>query len=193
MKKIIISIILSVFLIMTYSASALSALEIENAQLDGALEYNSRTSMADWADANIIYVHNDDLADIADRAKELVDAGKVLCIVGPEISAEEVARICSIPKDGVNAYNPLPLIAYTIYKTQGIYVFGNNYVFEDNDADIASTQSAEEPATPQNCSFDRAITMSEYRQNNGRNGLFREIVQTVDVSIRNLIAEGEID
>lgn len=35
--------------------------------------------------------------------------------------------------------------------------------------------------------------MSEYRQNNGRNGLFREIVQTVDVSIRNLIAEGEID
>lgn len=193
MKKIIISIILSVFLIMTYSASALSALEIENAQLDGALEYNSRTSMADLADANIIYVHNDDLADIAERAKELVDAGKVLCIVGPEISAEEVARICSIPKDGVNAYNPLPLIAYTIYKTQGIYVFGNNYVFEDNDADIASTQSAEELATPQNCSFDRAITMSEYRQNNGRNGLFREIVQTVNVSIQNLIAEGEVD
>ncbi|MDR1329330.1 MAG: hypothetical protein LBK23_06995 [Oscillospiraceae bacterium] len=82
---------------------------------------------AELLNSDVIVVAYDELSLIADDAKSLVDADKILFITSPEESAEEIAETLSIPKSTVATYNDAVLIAYSIYKLGGNYVFANHY------------------------------------------------------------------
>lgn len=91
------------------------------------VEIDMDTTASEISDADVIVVNFDSLYLIADNAKGIVDAGKLLYIAAPQVSAEEVSEMLSIPKEGTLLYNNYLLVAYSIYSINGTYVFACHY------------------------------------------------------------------
>jgi hypothetical protein len=78
--------------------------------------------------ADVVVVDFTDIETISSVARELVDDGKMLYVTNPEVIAEDLAQILSIPRDVTTSYMELVLIAYSIYRIGDIYVFENHWV-----------------------------------------------------------------
>lgn len=125
--------------------------------------------------ADVLTIEYSDIANIAENAKEIVDAGVMIYIMEPECSAEDISVLLSIPKSSTTAYQSELLAAYSIYKLNDKYVFANSYVvFADEDdtsnqfvsRNKTAVKEAEKVAPDAQAqvqsNFSDAITFSEY-------------------------------
>jgi len=78
--------------------------------------------------ADVIVVEFSEIETIFDYARAWLDVGKMIYVNNPQVSAETIAEMLSIPKEGTISYNNDLLIAYSIYKVDGLYVFELHYV-----------------------------------------------------------------
>lgn len=111
--------------------------------------------------ADVITIDYQDLQDIEDSAKTLVDNGKIICIYAPEASNEEIADRLLIPRHTEYAYNPYVLAATYIYKVENNYVIGNDWLIPAYAAttNMAENTISDEDDTP--CSFDAVTFFSD--------------------------------
>lgn len=141
-----------------------TACSFDNVQELGAptvIAYSEQSTPELLESADVITIDYQNLQDIEDCAKALVDDGKIICIYAPEASNEEIADRLSIPRNAEYAYNPYVLAATYIYEVAGSYVIGNDWLIP---AVVATTNIAEDiiptvDNTP--CSFDTITFFSD--------------------------------
>lgn len=137
--------------------------------------FHEGLEMAEAADKAVLSINYSDLSGLSGMAKEIVDSGTMIFIANPEISAEAVAKLLSIPKTNITSYQNLLLMAYSIYKLDEKYVFANHYAafaYEgeaNGDSDNTSFSLMNETDAPFDVSeartglnFSNAILMPHY-------------------------------
>lgn len=102
---------------------------------------------------DVVVVPYEKINSMIQSAKKLIDEGKTLYIASPECSNEELAALFSIPKDDITIYNPLVLLATSIYKLNTIYVFENHYAVVEGQQEIISEKKKS--------FYDKVITVKE--------------------------------
>ena len=118
--------------ILTNTACALAFDNVPELEEPTVLAFSEQVLPELLDSADVITIDYQNLEDIADCAKTLVDNGKIICIFAPEASNEEIAGILSIPNQMQYAYNPYVLVATYIYKIADIYVIGNDWLIPAN-------------------------------------------------------------
>lgn len=128
MKRRVLSFLFIMILIFTampaYASGSLTGVSEDKVIL--TLDENTSSDLI--ATADVLVVAYEDLNLIESNAKEIVDTGKMLYITSPQVSAEDIAVRLTIPKEGISSYNEQTLVAYSIYKVEGLYVYQNHYV-----------------------------------------------------------------
>jgi hypothetical protein len=92
------------------------------------INFDETTTDDSIALADVLVIKYDDISMISDKAKSIVDEGKLIYITSPQTSAEEISKKLSIPKQGISTYNREALVAFSIFKADNLYVFQGHYV-----------------------------------------------------------------
>lgn len=152
-----------------------------NKKIPVRVDYSS-ASQQEISKANIVVVDYTSLSDISSYAKDIIDSGKMLYIVAPQESLEDIAKDLSIPKRGISAYNDVAtLFAYSIYNIgEDNYAFQHHYILSDEPSgDVNSNSSTSKssqdlsPITKEQTSFQSAniiandnVNLQSYIENN---------------------------
>lgn len=123
----------------------------------------------------VVVVPYQEIDSIINNAKKLIDEGKTLYISSPECSNEELATLFSIPKDDITIYNPLVLLATSIYKLKDIYVFENHYAAFESQQEITSTNK--------NSFYNNVITVKE-KNSSGKLHFTLQPEENTDIAIK---------
>ena len=167
MAKRIFSLIICIVMTISCFPFSVGASDYEPTPTANIIEYKTQeTTLSSIDNADIININYSDVNEIVEYAKTWVDAGKTLCIVAPEVSAEQIATILNIPKIGTNVYSEALLYGYSIFKANDCYVFEGNYstiASSDTDTYTADTEEITD--------FDSVITVNEYNNEYAKNPL----------------------
>lgn len=175
MKKVL-SVLLAVVMAfsLSLSGSALASTPATEEALN-VVTFHEGMTISEIIDKKVLSIKYSDLSSISSTAKEIVDSGTMIYISDPEISAEAVADLLSIPKDTTTSYQNLVLMSYSIYKLDEKYVFANHYAAFADEGELSagsnddSIPSMSEIIAPSNISearsasnFSNAILMPTY-------------------------------
>jgi hypothetical protein len=136
----------------------------------GIVNYYDGITDKEILKGDILSIEYVDVKKIAKNAKSYIDDGLMIYISNPEISAEEIAKLLSIEKNNSNKYQDLLLLAYSIYKVDDNYIFGNHYaVFaEEGESKIEAENvlNQKERTAPEasvSTEFGKVTTVKEYK------------------------------
>lgn len=139
--------------------------------------FSSGMTYNDIVDSEVVCVNFSEIERVSDIAKNIVDSGKLLYIAEPQVSAEEVSEILSIPKYGITSYPHQVLAAYSIFKNGDRYIFSNHYIsglstpeqaeYDTNSRfsmnDFEETDAPRDDSVKSNVTnFHNAILLSDY-------------------------------
>ncbi|MBQ2281862.1 MAG: hypothetical protein II332_03740 [Kiritimatiellae bacterium] len=175
MKTKIFSFILALFMLIgVMPTTPVFALAADN-DASKIVNYDEDFSLNELDETDVVYIDYSDINRISSSAKEIVDAGATIFILYPEVSAEAIAEMLSIPKGSTTLYQSQPLMAYSIYKLGDHYVFANHYIVLADTSEAATKNStvlpevAGESMAPMvssdgnvSSNFSDVITASEY-------------------------------
>lgn len=149
-------------------AEAASAAVYENSSKTETICEDSTELEANYA--KLVTVKYSEIENMAGTAKDLVDSGTVLLITNPEISAEAISELLSIPKSNTTSYQKEILMAYSICKVKDQYIFTNHYAVmaSETTTDLAAknfldidTEEMDAPTDQPQTNFSNAILMAE--------------------------------
>ena len=116
MNTKIFSFILALFMLIgVMPTTPVFALAADN-DASKIVNYDEDFSLNELDETDVVYIDYSDINRISSSAKEIVDAGATIFILYPEVSAEAIAEMLSIPKGSTTLYQSQPLMAYSIYK-----------------------------------------------------------------------------
>lgn len=175
MKTRIFSLILALFMLIgIMPTTPVFALAADN-DISKIVHYDADFSLNELDQTDVVYIDYSDIHSISSSAKDIVDAGATIFVFNPEVSAEVIAEMLSIPKESTTSYQSQPLMAYSIYKLGEHYVFANHYVVVADTSDTVTKNSAILPETTGesmapmlstdgnvSSNFSDVITASEY-------------------------------
>jgi hypothetical protein len=181
------------FIMHSDSHASIAVRELER-EADFSVAYVTRDrrgnlTAPDVLNEDVVVVDFADIEAISDTARGMVDSGTMLYITNPEVSAEELAVMLAIPRSSVTSYNELLLIAFSVYKVNGVYVFENHYVlFTDcddfftsveNEAKCESDFVEKELPIIGETNFDNVTTVREYKEYHGIDSLSISLTDSV--------------
>ena len=141
MKTKIFSFILALFMLIgVMPTTPVFALAADN-DASKIVNYDEDFSLNELDETDVVYIDYSDINRISSSAKEIVDAGATIFILYPEVSAEAIAEMLSIPKGSTTLYQSQPLMAYSIYKLGDHYVFANHYIVLADTSEAATKNS----------------------------------------------------
>lgn len=128
MKTKIISLILAFIMLICYMPTTPVLALAGEKNVSEVINYHENFSLNELDESDVVYIDYSDIQSIASSAKEIVDSGATIFVFNPEVSAETIAELLSIPKGSTTLYQSHPLMAYSIYKLGDHYVFANHYI-----------------------------------------------------------------
>lgn len=128
MTKKTLSFIMALLLLLSgLYGESVYALDESELSSDFIIYNTDSVSKVELLNAEVVCVDFNDIDNISEEARTIVDRGKLLYIAYPRISAEDLAEVLNIPKTNKTLYQPAQLIGYSIYKHADKYIFANHY------------------------------------------------------------------
>ncbi len=135
-RKVLLIILICVLLVSSMGAYSgeLQYEDLNIVELNGAGAKSIESAEA-------LIIDYSDIEKAEYNIKNYIDAGKIVYVANPTVSAEELALQLNIPKDTTTKYSDAILVGYTIYKLGEDYIFHDHYVLFACELDLTEVNS----------------------------------------------------